>query len=365
MFKTPLRAVPLEVLVFAKFCLTTLLTYLVHGTGANMSVTSFSTLLDMLASAISLITMLDMLATFAMFSFYYERKREIERIRTIPEYNALKDARDFDHTVIFAHGLHTVASAAASYTDSSSSQILTIVDDVTDEGTAIDVSTSLFSLTSIPLLPGGKVVSIPCSQWPRYDIGSEADAEKFAKIAAARIRSQDKPVVLFGSSRGSATVFNALVLLQQEKDWEAVLKPRIAFVVCAGTYATVDDAISHRVWRPFRKLVAWIYSRRWLGFVWNSDEPFSPLRNTPLLPSGIPIAFIAAENDENVPVTSTRRLIQRIKEENEVRPAERQISLVDPLFLLHSGHAFPLANLVEARQMMVYMTKLYEDAQKK
>lgn len=281
------------------------------------------------------------------------------------EYLALKETRRAfgAHTVLYAHGLGASDDEAYAFLDRNSAQFYPIKlcsyngnangrlrrRDVCPTGGA-------YTLYGAPLLKPESVVTLSSSPWPLLDIGGEHDAQRYAMRAASYIRTSDAPVVLFGMSRGSATVFNALTVLREQSDWETKLRPKIALVVCAGTFATVDDVLEHRFPTLLGKFIAWFCSQRHFGYGWSRDEPWAPVKRVSKLPGGVPIAFIAAEKDRNVPVTTTRRLLRAIAQENERRGADEEaIRVMEPLFLHESGHAFWRASAQETRVLMSYM----------
>jgi hypothetical protein len=157
-------------------------------------------------------------------------------------------------------------------------------------------------LPRLPLLPG-TLMAVPCVP---FDLGGKLDGKAYAEHVEVLARTGND-LVLFGTSRGGATVFNALVQLRAQPDWEIRIRPHIKAVVLFGAFGRAADAAYHRFPAPIARMALALYRK--FG---TYDPQWDPLALAREFPSGLRVVVVAARADPVVPSTTSKELANAI-----------------------------------------------------
>ena len=185
---------------------------------------------------------------------------------------------------------------------------------------------------------------VPHTSWSLMNIAGPEDVVQCLNAIKACIKHHpDKRIVLFGTSRGAATILLTLPRLDEQE------RSHIAFVVAEAPFASVSS-------------LAYEYSERlaphFLTFLektsrFQREQP-SPLEavTSEAFPLHIPLLFVTSEADTTVPVSNTMQLIEVLK--------ERKHESLSHLKLQYSHHS--LMSLQDKRDQDAYfdeMQRLY------
>ncbi len=147
----------------------------------------------------------------------------------------------------------------------------------------------------------------------------------------------EKKVILYGVSRGSATVFNTFAQLEQENN-----TGNIAAVICEGIFDSVPNIAKHS--NLFNKIQT--YALMYSGLTQFDRNGISPLSQVQHIKSQTPIALITSVADRMVPCQCTINLYNALK---------KQGCNVHILILKNSAHPlYPCGSEKEIYQNFVH-----------
>jgi hypothetical protein len=157
----------------------------------------------------------------------------------------------------------------------------------------------------LPLVPDDSPSwAVPAAPWPNLSIGYGHDVVIFREHLHRIMEDTTEQLVLFGFSRGTATVLNTLAAAQPNAG-------RIKGVILLGAFASAQDVIA------FRRKERWLWACLWpiVAFIQEKmygpaalDPANAPITNVAHIPSGIPIYIVASQGDRDVPYTSAVKL---------------------------------------------------------
>ncbi len=158
----------------------------------------------------------------------------------------------------------------------------------------------------------------------RANIGQAADVDALKVVFDSHAnRFNDSQIVLFGDSRGAASVFNFV----------AQYKPLVAACICEGIFDSIPHLVKHNFlwsWKGefFEKLlletVAFCYGK------YNASGPF-PIDFAEKFPFDIPLLLVTSVVDAIVPLECTVNLYRVLRELGHEK--------VHLLILPHSAHS--------------------------
>jgi dienelactone hydrolase len=146
------------------------------------------------------------------------------------------------------------------------------------------------------------------------EMAGETNVRHFlAAVRACVIDNPDKKIVLFGTSRGAATVFVGLARMPKE------LRERVAFAVLEGIPDSTDHVLEAR--SPFPNLSKALV--RLLGL-----KTGSPLEVAGNYPRDVPTVFVTSAADKRVPSECSLRVIRAL-EERGLKPMHLELQNAD------------------------------------
>ena len=149
---------------------------------------------------------------------------------------------------------------------------------------------------------GGSLYAVRiASKWLDMNLGGERDAILYARAVSHLISTlpTDRRIVLFGTSMGGATVYNALTILAQTEGWEKWIRPRIACVILFAPFDSVETVIKFRFYEYVQRMHKYILSYTAYDPSWN------PIERVSIFPSGLNVLFVSSASDNVVPFHST------------------------------------------------------------
>ena len=186
---------------------------------------------------------------------------------------------------------------------------------------------------------------VPHNNWSQLNIAGPRDVTQCANAIRACIKKHpDERIVLFGTSRGAATVLITLANLTRYE------RSHIGLVVAEAPFASVPSVLHATM--PLAPLTApllmWVLT--FFG-EFRETQP-SPLGtvNSEAFPLDIPLVFVTSETDSTVPVNETQQLIDVLK--------KRSHAALHHIELKRSHHsAMSLDNEADTR---IYTEKLHD-----
>jgi len=154
--------------------------------------------------------------------------------------------------------------------------------------------------------------------WTRFNLGQHADMRLFGQaLDAHRAKYPDQPIVLYGVSRGAATVVNfvAHATPAQLKD--------VAGIVLEGCPASLQSVLDCKVYylptilgQPLVYLIQ-------KGFEWctsySSSGP-TPIDSMRRMPTHIPVLLVMSQGDCVVPPMCTWQAMLPVKDKRHIQP---------------------------------------------
>lgn len=138
----------------------------------------------------------------------------------------------------------------------------------------------------------------------RYNLGQEADIEKLDRVYDLAVHKTghdlQSRVVLYGVSRGAATVFD-FIALKQPKD--------VVAAVVEGIYDDVNNVLNFRFSTISRKVMYGVLK----GLTSWQKAGISPISLVDKIPQSLPLLFITSRADRSVPSTSTLNLYRALR----------------------------------------------------
>lgn len=183
---------------------------------------------------------------------------------------------------------------------------------------------------------------VPHNLWSRVNVAGEEDVAQCLLAIKACIRENpQKAIVLFGASRGGATVLVTLPHLSKEE------LSHIKLVIVEAPFASVPSLL-YDVW-PTR-IVPFIL-RVLAYFTQYRTSQVSPLEAVanPSFPLATPLVFVTSETDKVVPLRNTQQLLTVLK--------ERGHSSLHHIALKHSSHSF--MSIGDASDVQLYERELH------
>jgi len=196
---------------------------------------------------------------------------------------------------------------------------------------------------SIPGMPS--VVSHAINVF-KLNFGQESDMYQHqAKVNICEQYAPGCNKILWGTSRGAATVFNAHAKYKYEN---------IKMIILEGCFDTVRHTIETRVPYYLKYLGLHIAFDYFLSFVTEyKRNGISPLISVEYFPEDVPVVFITSCADRNVDKACTDVLVQKLK--------ERGKNPIHYLVLQNSGHNnYAIGNDDDQKRYCIFLHKLYK-----
>lgn len=157
--------------------------------------------------------------------------------------------------------------------------------------------------------------------WRQFNLGQSKDMQTFGDaLQSHRAQFPDLPIVLYGVSRGAATVVNFVASATPEQ-----LKDVVGIVLegCPDSLRSIiQDKLSWLCYWPLGGMVAKVVSlveRCWeLVTSYSSTGP-SPLDNIDKIPEHIPVLLVTSLGDKLVPLACTQRLLSKLNGRQNVQ----------------------------------------------
>ncbi len=151
---------------------------------------------------------------------------------------------------------------------------------------------------------GAPTVATHAIDFSKLNIGQEPDMAVHAKkVTQCNVDHPDADLVLFGSSRGAATTFNACAKYKYDN---------VKLVVLEGCFDNVPHIIDKRFPTLSKfKLSLFAHYLFPLATAYRRDG-MTPDKCVDNFPEGVPIAFISSKADKKVPYECTERLIEKL-----------------------------------------------------
>lgn len=166
---------------------------------------------------------------------------------------------------------------------------------------------------------------VPHNLWSRVNVAGDEDVAQCLLAIKSCIRENpQKGIVLFGASRGGATVLVTLPHLSKEE------LSHIKLVIVEAPFTSLSSLLYER-W-PIR-VVPFILSALEYFTQYRTSQ-VSPLEavTSPSFPLATPLVFVTSDADNVVPLRNTQQLITVLK--------ERAHSSLSHIALKYSGHSF-------------------------
>lgn len=136
------------------------------------------------------------------------------------------------------------------------------------------------------------------------DLAGSSDVQQNIRTIEQCIKDYpNKKIVLFGCSRGAATVVTTLANLNKD------LLSHIALAIVEAPFDTVENVVNASSYIPS---LGMFYLRRFTKYEDKQQSPFDAVNGN--FPVDIPIAFVTSKVDDRVPVENTMRLINVLNE---------------------------------------------------
>src|SRR4029079_9232101 len=114
------------------------------------------------------------------------------------------------------------------------------------------------------------------------------------RLETAKYKHKESDIVLWGVSRGSATVFSSVCLMNKNNyDFS-----KVKLVVLEGIYDDLINCLKIRSWYPEQYFVSLLTQHDF-----DKENEYSPISLAEYFPKEIPIAIIYTDNDKSVPNT--------------------------------------------------------------
>jgi len=153
-----------------------------------------------------------------------------------------------------------------------------------------------------------------------------------------------RQLVLFGTSRGAATVFTSVSLST------AYERRHLKLVVLEAPFHSVEQALHYRYGEALLGPLAFSLVKQYTNF---SENFLSPARAAWKFPLDVPVVFVTSEVDQVVPPNHTKFLIDLLK--------VRQHPAVHHLRLENSEHsAMSLGDGEDQQRYVKFMAEMYE-----
>lgn len=260
-----------------------------------------------------------------------------------------------DFVTLFAHGHASTQSSAWRYTNGpvarwGETDLL---------GNVLDLlyrPLAWFWFYRLPLF--GETIAVSTAPRPSaWNVGGEGDGKIYVRALRDAIAKYppEKRFVLFGVSRGCATVISALAILAEEKNWEEEIRPRIAFVTLWSPFDTLYEAAKHGYPEWLAREIVEKY-QTWASF----DQNWEPLRKAQDYPQNLSTLVVAADLDPVVPFASSRRVYDTIRGRRAAAAAAAAVvfeALVGRTHHLEELEGDSRKNLVRAMSKMVEITR--------
>lgn len=205
-----------------------------------------------------------------------------------------------------------------------------------------------------PMFLGMRVVTSLRNIWvastapPHYvnpkdvSIGGDRDVAHFVTNCEKMIRSfPDKHSVVFGCSRGAATVIVGVASLTEK------LQKGLSLVIAEAPFDSITSVMEESAWFPKTEIWGLKY------FTSYSDDQISPLEAIENFPLDVPIAFITSAQDKRVPPQCTNRLISALRKRGHKK--------VHHLHLEHSHHSvMSLQHPEDVEKYYLFLDTLYD-----
>ena len=162
--------------------------------------------------------------------------------------------------------------------------------------------------------------------------------EALQKYLAKQLDSTATKVILYGTSRGSATVFNYFAHYDS---------PEVAAVVCEGVFDSVPNIVQQSSWFMRAKFAL----QKLISVTDFKVDGISPLASVDLIKVDKPIALITSEADRVVPMACTKNLYKKLR--------AKGFAKVHLLCLKTSSHnVYPLGS--EKEQYRAFIHAFYQ-----
>lgn len=174
----------------------------------------------------------------------------------------------------------------------------------------------------------------------RYSVGQESDIEQHQQKVNA---CDTKPKILFGSSKGAATTFDAYATNKYAD---------IKLVVLEGCFDSLENVFQER----YRVIPTWLSRSLYHAlsyFTLHEPSGIAPIKLVDEFPKQSPVVFITSKKDTEVPSVCTKAVAQEL-----VNAGHEQVYLLE---LQHSKHStYMMDNDEDIALYLGFMHSLYK-----
>ncbi len=191
------------------------------------------------------------------------------------------------------------------------------------------------------------VTHLPHTYITVNDVGGAEDVRQcVAAIRACIKENPEKQLVLFGCSRGAATVVTSLIFL------EPFEQKQIKLVIAEAPFDTVESVVHATYYNRVFSSAIVAFGKNVALYKSDQVSPLDAVLNE-RFPLDVPIAFITSDIDNTVPKQNTMRLIDVLKKRNHLK--------MHHLELKRSPHSsMPISDPEDKESYNLFVHKLYD-----
>lgn len=196
----------------------------------------------------------------------------------------------------------------------------------------------------IDSLPGMPSISAHAMDFFKLNFGQERDIDECSSKIELAEQAGIETKILFGASRGAATIFNA----HAQNNYK-----NIKMIILEGCFDTVEHVVEYRAPAILKKIALPYLFLRFISLVTEYKlDGTNPLKNIEQFPKDVPVVFITSQVDKNVPMECTLKVVE------ELRKVRNNVHL---LILEESGHNhYALGNGEDQIRYLKFMHQLYK-----
>ena len=208
-------------------------------------------------------------------------------------YSGLKTYKSENHTFLFSHGFGGVGDKAKRYAADGILPTNTVGFDYQD--------------ADLKVIFGCLKYGVGLKLWQSC-LGQQADVERLLKA----IEKQEKPVVLFGESRGASTIINLA----------RAIPDNVKAIVVDSPFDCIVNVVDYRMglWGANKvvdpKKITGLLPKILPNYKLDGPQPITSLEQFNEHLHHIPILFICSKEDVKVPYSSSHALYKALKQRN-------------------------------------------------
>eukprot|EP01100_Stratorugosa_tubuloviscum_P006140 TRINITY_DN2663_c1_g1_i1.p1 TRINITY_DN2663_c1_g1~~TRINITY_DN2663_c1_g1_i1.p1 ORF type:complete len:440 (-),score=200.43 TRINITY_DN2663_c1_g1_i1:23-1342(-) len=171
----------------------------------------------------------------------------------------------------------------------------------------------------------------------RISLGQDNDVANYiAKLDYRRAhRIGNSPLICWGVSRGAATTFNALALInkkniQSKKNHKSIVtKTGLKLVVLESVFESIEGIFDIWGWGQTSKNLGIYLLEHYTS--WRKNG-ISPIKLVDFFPTNVPILFVSSQKDKMIPLASTKALAEAVVKRRILANSNSEI--VAPIYFL-------------------------------